>query len=67
MQSYSLSAPELALVAIANPAPGTHSNHAAEVKARAKAIKKIKKQREQEHRRFFFSWCSCLHALGFSF
>ncbi|WP_208173640.1 hypothetical protein [Hymenobacter negativus] len=36
----------------------------AEIKARAKAIKK---QRKQEDRRFFFSWCSCLHAIGFSY
>jgi hypothetical protein len=36
----------------------------AEIKARAKAIKKARKQ---EDRRFFFSWCSCLHAIGFSY
>ena len=35
-----------------------------DIKARAKAIKK---QRKQEDRRFFISWCSCIHALGFSF
>ena len=36
----------------------------AEVKARAKAIKKARKH---EGRRFFYGLCSCLHALGFSF
>jgi hypothetical protein len=36
----------------------------AAAKARVKALKKIRKH---ESRRLFFSWCSCLHALGFSF
>lgn len=34
------------------------------VKAPAKALKKWRKH---ENRRLFFSWCACLHALGFSF
>ncbi|GAB3589448.1 hypothetical protein [Hymenobacter daeguensis] len=53
--------------AVAPPAAApakTSSFTAAEIKARAKAIKK---QRKQEGRRYFFSWCACLHALGFSY
>jgi len=48
----------------AAPKGPTNSFTAAEIKARAKAIKKLRKQ---EDRRFFFSWCSCLHAIGFSY
>jgi|GEM_PF-3436965 len=36
----------------------------AAVKDRAKALKKM---RRHENKRLFFGWCSCLHALGFSF
>lgn len=36
----------------------------AEIKARAKAIKKYRKH---ENRRFFHGLCQCLHAIGFSF
>ncbi|RZL14706.1 MAG: hypothetical protein EOO62_04755 [Hymenobacter sp.] len=36
----------------------------AEIKARAKAIKK---HRKHEGRRFFHGLCQCLHAIGFSF
>jgi hypothetical protein len=36
----------------------------AAAKAKVKALKKIRKH---ESRRLFLSWCSCLHALGFSF
>ncbi len=36
----------------------------AAAKAKMKALKKIRKH---ENRRLFLSWCSCLHALGFSF
>ena len=40
----------------------------AAIKARAKAIKKArKKEVKQEQQRVFISWCSCFHALGFSF
>lgn len=52
------------------PALATHSlaptarPSLAETKARAKAGKKARKH---ESRRFVFSWCACLHALGFSF
>jgi hypothetical protein len=46
------------------PTVTPHRFTMAEIKARAKAIKK---QRKQEDRRFFFSWCSCLHAIGFSY
>ena len=45
-------------------APATTRPTLAEVKARAKAIKKARKH---ERQRFHFSWCACLHALGFSF
>ena len=48
----------------AAPTAQPHRFTAAEIKARAKAIKKYRKQ---EDRRFFFSWCSCLHAIGFSY
>ncbi|RZK22379.1 MAG: hypothetical protein EOO63_18340 [Hymenobacter sp.] len=36
----------------------------AAVKARAKTLKKMRKH---ENKRLFLGWCSCLHALGFSF
>ena len=36
----------------------------AATKAKVKAMKKIRKH---EGRRLFMGWCSCLHALGFSF
>ncbi len=36
----------------------------AAVKARAKVLKKFRKN---ERKRYFFSWCACFHALGFSF
>jgi hypothetical protein len=47
-------------------APATASQHPtlAEIKARAKAIKK---HRKHEGRCFFYGICSSLHALGFSF
>ena len=32
--------------------------------ARAKVLKKFRKN---ERKRYFFSWCACFHALGFSF
>lgn len=63
MLSYSLPAPASAPVAIAHSSPVAHPTRA-EIKARAKAIKKLRKH---EQRRYFFGWCSCLHALGFSF
>ena len=63
MLSHPLSTPASAPVAIAHSSAAGHPTRA-EIKARAKAIKKLRKH---EQRRYFFSWCSCLHALGFSF
>jgi hypothetical protein len=45
--------------AVASPCPTL-----AVIKAQAKALKKWRKQ---ERLRFFFSWCTGCHALGFSF
>ncbi|WP_210517422.1 hypothetical protein [Hymenobacter terricola] len=60
--------PPVAVVpAVGSPsAPPTkgHRFDLSAIKARAKAIKKLRKQ---EDRRYFISWCSCIHALGFSF
>ncbi|MDO7853818.1 hypothetical protein [Hymenobacter convexus] len=50
--------------AAGSPLPKVRRFELSEIKARAKAIKKARKQ---EDRRFFFSWCSCLHAIGFSY
>ncbi len=51
--------PAAALTAAALPCPKL-----AALKARAKALKKWRKQ---ERLRFFFGWCAGCHALGFSF
>ncbi|MBO2031256.1 hypothetical protein J4D99_07635 [Siccationidurans ginsengisoli] len=60
-----LSLPFAAVAPVAAPvAPAAPCFTRDEVKARAKAIKKWRKH---ESRRYFFSWCACLHALGFSF
>ena len=63
MQSHPHSPPELvaATGSITSAAP---SLTLAAIKARAKAIKKLRKH---ERLRFFFSWCAGCHALGFSF
>ncbi|MDO7848108.1 hypothetical protein Q5H92_17210 [Hymenobacter sp. M29] len=50
--------------AVVSPLPKVRRFELSEIKARAKAIKKARKQ---EDRRFFFSWCACLHAIGFSY
>jgi len=56
-------APE-AVTAPTLPVPaGAHPTRA-EIKARAKAIKK---HRKREGRCFFYGLCASLHALGFSF
>ena len=55
-------APEMVAFAPSQPAPARPTP--AEVKARAKAIKK---HRKHENRRFFHGLCQCLHAIGFSF
>ncbi|MBH8570996.1 hypothetical protein KB206_19040 [Microvirga sp. STS02] len=65
MQSH----PQSAAAAVVAPAVGSpptkvRSFELSEIKARAKAIKKARKQ---EDRRYFFSWCACLHAIGFSY
>lgn len=66
MQTYS----NFPLEPVLATGPGTPAASAtpcpvlAAVKARAKLLKKWRKH---EHRRLFFSWCACLHALGFSF
>jgi len=62
MNSHSHAAPELVLTTEAS-AP-TACPILAAAKARAKALKKWRKQ---ERLRFFSSVCSSLHALGFSF
>ena len=65
MQAHPTSSPEPVaptgntLADVAAPCPIL-----AAVKARTKALKKMRKH---ENKRLFFGWCSCLHALGFSF
>lgn len=65
MQAHPTSSPESVaateITVTASSAPGPDM---LAVKARAKALKKIRKH---ENKRLFFGWCSCLHALGFSF
>ena len=63
MHSHPYSPPE-SVAATGNSATATPSPTLAAIKARAKAIKKLRKQ---ERLRFFFSWCAGCHALGFSF
>ncbi|MGI4822415.1 MAG: hypothetical protein ACRYFV_14485 [Janthinobacterium lividum] len=66
MQSHPHSAPE-SVLATATSAPDQLAAPCpilAAVKARAKALKKFRKN---ERKRYFFSWCACFHALGFSF
>ncbi|MGI4834421.1 MAG: hypothetical protein ACRYFK_13275 [Janthinobacterium lividum] len=55
-------APEM-VVAKANQ-PVVAGPTRADVKARAKAMRK---HRKHENRRFFHGLCQCLHAIGFSF
>ncbi|MGY3087783.1 hypothetical protein ACVWYF_000809 [Hymenobacter sp. UYAg731] len=50
--------------AVGSSPPQIRRFERSEIKARAKAIKK---QRKQDDRRYFFSWCACLHAIGFSY
>jgi hypothetical protein len=65
MQSHPHSAPALASATeISATTPAIACPIAAAVKARAKALKKWRKQ---ERLRFFSGLCSSLHALGFSF
>ncbi|WP_151088884.1 hypothetical protein [Hymenobacter baengnokdamensis] len=66
MTTYSPSAPESVPATEASDVQATivPCPIVAAVKARAKALKKLRKH---ENKRFFFSWCACLHALGFSF
>ncbi|RYE89021.1 MAG: hypothetical protein EOO37_05765 [Cytophagaceae bacterium] len=66
MNTHPNSAPELALATDTSAAPSTSITCpiAAAVKARAKALKKWRKQ---ERLRFFSGLCASLHALGFSF
>lgn len=65
MQAHPNPTPEVAPVAAASvTSPAVASPTRDEVKARAKAIKKARKH---ESRRFHFSLCASLHALGFSF
>lgn len=63
MQSHPQSAAVVA-PAVGSPPTKAHRFELSEIKARAKAIKKLRKQ---EDRRYFFSWCACLHAIGFSY
>lgn len=63
MQSHPQSATAV-VPAVGSPPTKVRSFELSAIKARAKAIKK---QHKQEGRRFFISWCSCFHALGFSF
>lgn len=66
MQPHLHSSPELVL-ATGPSAPdrtATLCPKLAAIKARAKALKKLRKH---ERVRFFFSWCASCHALGFSF
>lgn len=63
MESHPTSANAVAPV-VGSPPTKVRSFELSEIKARAKAIKKARKQ---EDRRYFFSWCSCLHAIGFSY
>ena len=63
MQSHPQPAAAVAPV-VGSPPPKVRRFELSEVKARAKAIKKLRKQ---EDRRYFFSWCACLHAIGFSY
>ena len=63
MQSHPQPAAAVAATA-GSPPPKARRFELSEIKARARAIKK---QRKQEGRRFFFSWCACLHAIGFSY
>ena len=63
MQSHPQTAAAVAPVA-STPSPKARRFELSAIKARAKAIKK---QRKQEDRRYFFSWCACLHAIGFSY
>jgi hypothetical protein len=56
------------LVVAAGPSVPAATVEACPILAAAKAkIKAMKKLRKHESRRLFMGWCSCLHALGFSF
>ncbi|RYY20795.1 MAG: hypothetical protein EOO36_02475 [Cytophagaceae bacterium] len=66
MQSHPHS-PSKSALATSSSAPGLPAAPCptlAAIKARAKSLKKWRKQ---EHLRFFSGWCASLHALGFSF
>jgi len=65
MQAHPTSSPEsVAATEITVTAGNTSSPGMLAAKAHTKALKKIRKH---ENKRLFFGWCSCLHALGFSF
>jgi hypothetical protein len=65
MQAHPTYSPEPVAATDSNPvASSAPCPILAAVKERAKALKKIRKH---ENKRLFFGWCSCLHALGFSF
>jgi hypothetical protein len=66
MNSYPHAAPNVVLTA--ESSASTAAPNACPILAAAKArAKALKKWRKQERLRFFSSVCSSLHALGFSF